>query len=61
MIDIDKLVGRMLQLEQEILDLRLENSELLKAYKKDVDDAYRTGYRDGFESQDHSSGSDQGH
>jgi hypothetical protein len=49
-MDIDKLVGRMVQLEKELLDLRLEHNELLEAYKKDVDEAYRAGYRNGSES-----------
>jgi hypothetical protein len=56
MMDIDKLIGRMVQLEKELLDLRLEHNELLEAYKKDVDEAYRSGYRDGSESPKDSSG-----
>ena len=57
MIDIDKLIGRMVQLEKEFLELRKEHTELKESYKKDVDEAYRTGHRDGSESPKDSSGS----
>ena len=60
MIDLDKLIGRMVQLERDFLELRKEHSELLESYKKDVDEAYRTGYRNGLESQEDSSRSNQG-
>lgn len=52
MIDIDKLIGRMVQLEQEYLELKLAYDEL----KKERDEAYRAGYRNGLESQKDSSG-----
>ena len=47
MMTIDEIVGRMVQLEQELLELRLEHLELKAQYKKDTDEAYRSGYRDG--------------
>ena len=60
MIDIDKLIGRMVQLEKEFLELRKEHTELKESYKKDVDEAYRTGYRNGLESQEDPHGSNEG-
>ena len=51
MMKLDEIVGRMVQLEQELLELRLEHLELKAQYKKDTDEAYRTGYRDGSFSQ----------
>lgn len=57
MMTLDEIVGRMVQLEQELLDLRLEHLELKAQYKKDTDEAYRTGYRDGSFSQKDSLGS----
>ncbi len=43
---LDELVGRMLQLEQEYLDLKLAYEELQREY-----DAYRTGHRDESETR----------
>ena len=51
MMKLDEVVGRMVQLEQELLELRLEHLELKAQYKKEADEAYRTGYRDGSFSQ----------
>jgi flagellar biosynthesis/type III secretory pathway protein FliH len=47
MIDLDKLIGRVVQLEKEL-------NELKESYQKDVNEAYRAGYRDGYESQEDS-------
>ena len=52
MMNIDEIVGRMLQLEQEYLDLKLAYEELQREY-----DAYRTGHRDESETRYDSSGS----
>ena len=41
MIDLDKLIGRVIQLEQEYLELKLSYEELKKEY-----DAYRNRHRD---------------
>ena len=45
MMDVDFLIGRVIQLEQELNELKM-------SYKKDLDEAYRTGYRDGSLSQE---------
>ncbi len=53
---LDEIVGRMLQLEQDYLDLKLAYEELQKEY-----DAYRTGHRDESETRQDSRCSNQGH
>ena len=57
MMTLDEIVGRMVHLEQELLELRLEHLELKAQYKKDTDEAYRNGYRDGSIPQEDPSGS----
>ena len=56
MMTLDEVVGRMVQLEAELLELRKEHEELQQNYTKDVNEAYRTGYRDGSFSQKDSLG-----
>ena len=53
---LDELVGRMLQLEQDYLDLKLAHEELKKEY-----DAYRNRHRDESETRHDSRCSNQGH
>ena len=45
MMDVDFLIGRVIQLEQELNELKLNR-------RKELDEAYRTGYRDGSLSQE---------
>ncbi len=56
---LDEIVGRMLQLEQDYLDLKLAYEELNKEHRllQREYDAYRTGHRDESETRYDSSGS----
>lgn len=53
---LDNVVGRMLELEDEILELRLAYEQLKAEYEKDC-----VGHRNGSNSQKDPRSSDQGH